>query len=112
VRVPIWGIGGKGAHRGGLTVVKQVGGGGPAMAGQRRGGGRRLGVRGVAVSSGGGLCGDGGACRWSEVALDGKAASASEGGSQLSASTVSCSGRWLSSRLGVAQRRTRAVHGG
>jgi hypothetical protein len=28
VRVPIWGIGGKEAHRGGLTVVTQVSGGG------------------------------------------------------------------------------------
>jgi hypothetical protein len=52
VRVSIWGIGGGGAHRGGLTAAKQVGGGEPATASQRRGGGRRLGVRGAAVSSG------------------------------------------------------------
>jgi hypothetical protein len=66
--------------------VKQVGDAEPAMAGQRRGGGRQLGVRGAAVSSGGGRCGDGGAHRWSVVALDGKAASANEGGGWLGAS--------------------------
>jgi hypothetical protein len=43
--------------------------------------------------------------------LDGKVASANEGGGRLGASTVPCSGHWLSDRLGVAQRRTRAVHG-
>jgi hypothetical protein len=37
VRVLTWGIGGGGAHRGGLATAKQVGGGEPAMAGQRRG---------------------------------------------------------------------------
>jgi hypothetical protein len=112
VKVPIWGIGGGGAHRGGLTVVRQVSGGSLATAGRRRGGGRRLTVRGVTVSSGGGRCGDGGAHWWSEVAVDGKAALATEGGSRLGASTVSCGGRWLSGRLGVAQRRLRAVRGG
>jgi hypothetical protein len=45
------------------------------------------------------------------VALDGKVASANEGGGRLGASTVPCSGRWLNGRLGVAQRRMRAVHG-
>jgi hypothetical protein len=112
VRVPICGIGSGGAHRGGLAVVKQVGGGEPAMAGRRRGGGCWLRVRGAAVSSGEGRCGDGGACWWPEVALDGKATSANEGGGRLGASTVPCGGRWLSDRLGVAQRRTRAVRGG
>jgi hypothetical protein len=42
VGVLIWGIGRGGAHRGGLTVVKQVGGGEPTTVGQRRGGGHRL----------------------------------------------------------------------
>jgi hypothetical protein len=102
VRVPIWGTGSGGVHRGGLTVVKQTGGGEPVTAGRRRGGGRRLGFHGAAVSSGGGRCGDGGARWWSEVALDGKATSASEGGGRLSASTVSCGGWWLSGWLGVA----------
>jgi hypothetical protein len=60
------------------------------------------------VSSGGSRYGDRGSRRWPEVALDGKAASANEGGGQLGASTVSCSGRWL----GMAQRRMRAVRGG
>jgi hypothetical protein len=64
------------------------------------------------VSLGGGHCGDGGARQWAEVALDGKAASATEGGDRLAASTVSCGGRWLSGWLGVAQRHTRAVWGG
>jgi hypothetical protein len=64
------------------------------------------------VSSGGGRCGDRGAHRWSEVALDRKAASASEGDGRLGASTVPCGGRWLSDRLGVAQKRTRAMCGG
>jgi hypothetical protein len=77
-----------------------------------RNGGHRLRVHGVAVSSGGGRCGDRGARRWLEVALDGKAASATEGGSRLSASMVPCGGQWLSGRLGVAQRRARVVHGG
>jgi hypothetical protein len=112
MRVPIWGIGSGGAHRGGLAVRKHVGGGEPVMAGRRRGGGCRLRVHGEAVSSSGGCCGGGGARRWSEVALDGKAASANEGGDQLSASTGPCGGQWLSGRLGVAKRRTRAVRGG
>jgi hypothetical protein len=81
-------------------------------AGQRRGGGRRLRVHGAAVSSGGGCCGDRGAHRWPKVALDGKAASANEGGGRLGASTVPCGGRWLSDWHGVDQRRTRAVRGG
>jgi hypothetical protein len=67
-------IGNGGAHRGGLAAVKQVDGGEPATAGRRRDGGRRLRIHGAAVSSGGGHCGDGGARRWPEVALDGKAA--------------------------------------
>jgi hypothetical protein len=112
VRVPIWGIGGRGAHHGGLEAATQVGGGEPATAGWRRGGERRLGVHGVAVSSGGGRCGDGGARQWPEVALDGREASATEGGGRLGASTFACSGRWLSGRLGVAQRHMRAVRGG
>jgi hypothetical protein len=44
-------------------MVMQVGGGEPATTDWRSGGERRLKVRGVAVSSGGGRCGDGGA-RW------------------------------------------------
>jgi hypothetical protein len=112
VRVPTWGTGGAGAHRGGHAAANQVSGGEPKTASRRRGGGRRLGVRGAAKSSGGGRCGDGGAHRWPEVALDGKAASANEVGGQLSASTVPCDGQWLSGQLGVAQRRTRAVCGG
>jgi hypothetical protein len=52
----------------------------------------RLGVHGAVVSSGGGLCSDRGARRWPEVALDGKAASANEGGGRLGASTVPCGG--------------------
>jgi hypothetical protein len=92
VRVPIWGIGGGGAHRGGLTAVTQVSSGEPGTAGQRRGGERRLGVRGAVVSSGGGRCGDGGARRWPEVALDGRVASAIEGGGWLSASMIACGG--------------------
>jgi hypothetical protein len=96
VRVPIWGIGGGGAHRGGLTAAMQVGGGESAMAGQRRGGERRLRVRGAAASLGGGRCGDRGARRWLEVALDGRAASATEGGGRLGALTVACGGRWFS----------------
>jgi hypothetical protein len=79
VRVPIWGIGREGAQRGGLAEMKQVDVGEPAMIGQRRGGERWLGVHGAAVSSGRGHCGDRGARRWPEVALDGKAASATEG---------------------------------
>jgi hypothetical protein len=112
VRVLIWSIGSGEAHRGGLMAAKQVDGGEPATAGRRRGGGRWLGVRGAAVSSGGGCCGDGGAHRRLEVALDGKAVSATEGGGRLGASIVSYDGRWLSGRLGVAQRRTRMVRGG
>jgi hypothetical protein len=102
VRVPIWGICGREPHRGGLAAVKQVDGGEPTTAGQRRGGGHRLGVRGAAVSSSEGLYGDGGARRWPEVALDGKVASANEGGGRLRASTVPCGGHWLSGQLGVA----------
>jgi hypothetical protein len=112
MRTPIWGIGSGGAYRGGLTTAKQDGGGESATAGRRRGGGCRLGVHGVAVSSSRGRCGDGGACRWLEVALDGKATSANEGGGRLGASTVPCEGQWLSDQLGVAQRSTRAVRGG
>jgi hypothetical protein len=92
--------------------VTQVGGGEPATTGRRSGGEHRLGVHGAAVSSGGGRCGDRGARRWLEVALDGKAASATEGGSWLVASTVPYGERWLSGRLGMAQRRPRAVRGG
>jgi hypothetical protein len=44
------------------------------MASQRRGGERRILVRGAVVSSGGRRCSDGGAHRWPEVALNGKAA--------------------------------------
>jgi hypothetical protein len=89
VRVPIWGIGSEGAHRGGLAAVKRVHGGEWVIAGRRRGGGHRLGVRGVAVSSGGGHCSGGGARRWPEVALDGKAASAGEEeGGRLGASMI------------------------
>jgi hypothetical protein len=112
VRVPIWGICGGGAHRGGLTAAMQVGRGEPTMAGGRRGGERWLGVHGAVVSSGGGCCGDRGACRWPEVALDGRVASATKGGGRLVASTVACGGWWFSGRLGVAQRRMRAVWGG
>jgi hypothetical protein len=64
------------------------------------------------VSSDGGHCGDGGARRWMEVALDGKAASANEGGGWLSASMVPCGGQWLSGRPGMAQRHMRAVRSG
>jgi hypothetical protein len=64
VRVPIWGIGSAGAHRGGLVAMKQVGCGVPVTAGQRRGGGHRLGVRGAVVSSSRGCCGGEGARRW------------------------------------------------
>jgi hypothetical protein len=102
VRVLIWGIGGEGTHRDGLTTVMQVSGGESARAGRRRGGERWLGVRGAAVSLGGGRCGDGGAHQWPEVALNGRAASATEGGSRLGASMVACGERWLSDRLGVA----------
>jgi hypothetical protein len=112
VRFPIWCIGSGGAHRGGLVTVKQVGGEEPATAGQRRGGGHRLGVRGAAVSSGGGRCGDKGARRWPEVVLNGKATSANEGGGRLGASTVPCGRRWLNGQLVVAQRRMRVVRGG
>jgi hypothetical protein len=90
-------IGNGGAHRGGLTAVKQVDGGEPATAGRRRDGGRRLRIHGAAVSSGGGHCGDGGARRWPEVALDGKAAPAGEEeGGRLSASMIPYGGRRLS----------------
>jgi hypothetical protein len=50
VRVLIWGIGGRGAHCGGLTAATQVGGGEPAMIGWRSGGERWLGVRGAKVA--------------------------------------------------------------
>jgi hypothetical protein len=97
VRVPIWGIGSGGAHRGGLAAAKQVDGGEPATTGQRRGGGRRLRVRGAAVSSSRGHCSDGGARRWPQVALDGKAAFAGEEEcSQLSALMIPYGGRRLS----------------
>jgi hypothetical protein len=99
VRTPIWGIGGGGAHHGGLAAAMQVGSGEPATAGRKRGGEHRLRVHGAAVSSGGGHCGDGGAHRWPEVALDGKVVSATEGGGRLGASTVSCGGLWLSGLL-------------
>jgi hypothetical protein len=62
------------------VAVTQVGGGEPATVGRRRGGEHQLVVRGAAVSLGGGRCGDGGARQWPEVALDGRAASATEGG--------------------------------
>jgi hypothetical protein len=97
VRVPIWGIDSGGAHRGGLTAARQVGGGEPAMAGRRRGGRHWIGVRGAAVSSGGGRYSDRGARRWPEVALDGKVALANEGGGRLGASTGPCKGQWISS---------------
>jgi hypothetical protein len=45
-------------------VATQVGTGEPVIAGQRRGGERRLGVCGAAVSSGGGRCSDGEARWW------------------------------------------------
>jgi hypothetical protein len=112
VRVPTWCIGSRGAHRGGLAAAKQVSGGEPATASRRRGGGHWLGVHGSAVSSGGGHCSDGGARRWPEVALNGKVASANEGGGRLGASTGPCGGQWLNGRLGVAQRRMRVVHSG
>jgi hypothetical protein len=99
VRTPIWGIGGGGAHHGGLAAAMQVGSGEPATVGRKRGGEHRLGVHGAAVSSGRGHCGDGGAHRWPEVALDGKAVSTTEGGGRLGASTVSCGRRWLSGLL-------------
>jgi hypothetical protein len=102
VRILIWGIGGGGAHRGELVTVMQVSAGELVTAGQRSGGEHQLRVRGAAVSSGGDCCSDGGACRWPEVALDGRVASATEGGGRLGASTVACGGRWLSGRLGVA----------
>jgi hypothetical protein len=69
-------------------------------------------VHGAAVSSGGGCCGDGGARRWLEVVLDGRVASETKGGGRLGALTVACSAQWLSGRLGVAQRHTRAVWDG
>jgi hypothetical protein len=80
VRVSIWGIGGGGAHRGGLAAAMQVSCGDPATAGRRRGGECRLKDRGAAVSSGGGRCGDGGARRWPEVALNRKVAMTTVGG--------------------------------
>jgi hypothetical protein len=92
VRVPIWGIGNRGAHRGGLVAAKQVSGGVPVTAGRRRGGGRWLGVRGAAVSSSESRCGGGGARRWLEVVLNGKVASTNEGGGWLGASTGPCRG--------------------
>jgi hypothetical protein len=50
VGVLIWGIGGGGAHCGGLTAATQVGGGEPAMIGWRSGGERWLGVCGAEVA--------------------------------------------------------------
>jgi hypothetical protein len=82
-----------------------------AMAGRRRCGEHRLGVRGAAVSSGGCRYSDRGARRWLEVALDGRAAPTTKGGGQLGASTVACGEQWLSGWLGMAQRRMRAVRG-
>jgi hypothetical protein len=38
VRVPIWAIGGRGAHCGGLAAAKQIRGGEPVTAVWRRGG--------------------------------------------------------------------------
>jgi hypothetical protein len=108
---PDLGIGCGEAHRGGLATMMQLGGGELARAGRRSGGERRLGVHGAAVSSSRGRCGDGGARRWLEVALDGRVASTTEGGGRLGASMVACGGRWLSGWLGVAQRHTRAVWG-
>jgi hypothetical protein len=66
VRVPIWDIGGGGAHRGGLAVAKQDSSGELVMAGRRRGQERWLEVHGAAVSSGSGRCGG---ARW-EGSLD------------------------------------------
>jgi hypothetical protein len=112
VRILIWGIDSGGAHHGRLVVAKHVGGAESAMTGWRRGGGHRLGVHRAAVSTGGGHCGDGGAHRWPEVVLDGKAALANEGGGRVGALMVPCGGQWLSGQLEVAHRRTRAVRGG
>jgi hypothetical protein len=88
-----------------------------AVGNQRRQAGEEVesagsGFMELAVSSSGGRCGDRGARRWPEVALDGKVALATEGGGRLGASTVACSGRWLSGRHGVVQRRMRAVRDG
>jgi hypothetical protein len=93
VRVPIWGIGGGGAHRCGLAAAKEVG-------------------SGATVSSGGGRCGDGGARWYPKVALDRKVALATEEGGRLGTSTVSCGGQLLSGRLGVARRHPRVVRDG
>jgi hypothetical protein len=92
VRVPIWGIGSGGAHRGGLVAATQVGGGELVTVGQRRGGEHWLGVRGATMSSGGGHCSGRGARRWSEVALNRKATSTNEGDGRLDASTGPCGG--------------------
>jgi hypothetical protein len=92
VRVPIWGIGSGGAHRGGLVAATQVGGGELVTVGQRRGGEHRLGVRGATMSSGGGRCSGRGARRWSEVALNRKVTSTNEGDDRLDASTGPCGG--------------------
>jgi hypothetical protein len=89
-----------------------ISGGEPTIAGRRRGGEHQLGVRGAAVSSGGGRCVDGGARRWPDVALDGRASLVTKGGGRLSALTVACGGRWLRGRLVVAKRHMRAVRGG
>jgi hypothetical protein len=94
------------------VAAKQVSGGEPATAGRRRGGGRLLRVHGAVVSSGGGRCSDGGALRWPEVVLNGKAALATEGGGRLGAPTVPCEEQWLSDRLGVAQRCTKVHESG
>jgi hypothetical protein len=102
VRILIWCICSGGSHRGRLAAAKQVSAGEPVTAGRRRGGGRLLRVHGAAVSSGGGRCGDGGALRWPEVVLNGKAASTTETDGRLGAPTVPCGGQWLSGRLGMA----------
>jgi hypothetical protein len=106
MRVLIWGIGSGGAHRGRLTAAKQVGGGKPATAGRRRGGGHRLEVHGATVSSIGGHCGGGGACRWPKAALDGKVDSTGEEeGGRLDASTIPYEGRCLRVMVGLAWLR-------
>jgi hypothetical protein len=93
VRVPIWGIGSRGAHHGGLAAVKQVGGGESMTAGQRRGGGHRLGIHGATVSSSGGHCGGGGARRWPEEDGAGEVLMAKEGSRhRLGWSTRRCGG--------------------
>jgi hypothetical protein len=93
VRVPIWGIGSGGAHRGELAVAKQVGGGEPTTAGQRRGGGHWLRVRGAAVSSSKGCCSGGRARHWPEEGGAGGVLTAEEGSRrQLRRATQRCGG--------------------